>query len=39
MTHLLHNPGKQDYVDYIDMTIYLHKVDGQYLIFDSLAHD
>ena len=39
MTHLLHNTGKQDYVDYIDMTIYLHKVDGQYLIFDSLAHD
>lgn len=39
MTHLLHNTGKQDYVDYIDMTVYLHKVDGQYLIFDSLTHE
>lgn len=39
MTHVLHRYGWEDYVDYIDMTIFLRKVDGNYLIFDSFAHE
>ncbi|MBQ5649873.1 MAG: hypothetical protein IIV03_07015, partial [Clostridia bacterium] len=37
MTHLLHRYGWEDYVDYIDMTIFLRNVNGKYVIFDSFA--
>jgi hypothetical protein len=39
MTHLLHRWAREDYVDYIDMTLFLRNVNGKYLIFDSFAHE
>jgi len=40
MEHLLHNYGREDYVDYIDMTLYLKKSsDGVFRIYDSFAHE
>lgn len=38
MTHLLHVSYMEDYKDYIDMTVYLRKVDGNFLIYDTLKH-
>ena len=34
LTHKLHKWGADDYVEYLDMTMFLHNVNGQYLIFD-----
>lgn len=40
MTHKLHRYGFEDYVDYIDMTLYLHRCsDGVFRIYDSFAHE
>lgn len=37
MTHVLHRYGWEDYVDYIDMTLFLRNVNGKYVIFDTFA--
>ncbi len=34
-THVLIKRGKEDFKDYIDVTYFLKKVDGKYLIYDS----
>lgn len=37
--HHLKNPGAEDYIDYLDLTIYLHKgSDGIFRIYDTFAH-
>ncbi len=33
-THILHRRGAEDYRDYLDLTLYLRNVDGEYLIYD-----
>lgn len=33
-SHILHKPGAEDFKDFIDMTLYLKKIDGKYLIYD-----
>ena len=37
-THVLKRTGSKDYRDYLDMTFYLRKVDGNYLIYDRFNH-
>ena len=37
-THVLKRYGSKDYKDYLDMTFYLRKVDGKYLIYDRYNH-
>jgi len=37
-THVLKRSGSKDYRDYLDMTFYLRKVDGTYLIYDRFNH-
>ena len=38
LTHVLKYKGLNDYRDYIDITWYLRKVDGKYLIYNSFNH-
>ena len=38
ITHVLKYKGLNDYRDYIDITWYLKKVDGKYLIYNSFNH-
>lgn len=33
-THILHRRGAEDYKDYLDLTLYLRNVNGEYLIYD-----
>lgn len=37
-THVLSYPRLEDYRDFIDITWYLRKVDGKYLIYDSFTN-
>lgn len=34
LTHKLHKSGSADYVEYFDVTFFLHRTDGDFLIFD-----
>lgn len=34
--HILHRAGREDYTEQFDVTFYLHRVDGQFLIYDMV---
>ena len=36
--HILYKPGFEDYVDFVDTTLYLRKVGDTYLIYDRETH-
>lgn len=38
VTHLLHRWGAEDYKDFIDMTLYFRKTDGNYYIYNRQNH-
>jgi len=37
-THVLKRYGSKDYRDYIDMTLYLHRIGDTYRIYDRYNH-
>lgn len=34
--HILHRTGREDYTEQFDVTFYLHRVDGEFLIYDMV---